>query len=478
MRARIGPPPLVAIFALLMSAAAAADDELSVPPEQQTGLALTVYQQDLALVQDRRMVNLTEGLNRIAFAAVSAQLRPETVWAEGVGGDPLQLVEQRYDHDLLTARALLDASVGHEIRIAIRNPQTGDERVEKATVLAAAEGVVLKIGDRIETTPPGRLIYASVPSNLRQRPTLVLALTSLRAGETPVELSYLTGGLSWAANYVAELDTGEDKLALIGRASVSNATGANFAKAHLTLVAGTLNRVSEPGALQRAEPRMGMAMAMDSGARVPVPPAPESLADYYRFAFDREIRLGDRETIQLPLLEAAAVPVEKQYWLAEPALLGAASDESFPLRIDIRLSFKNDKAAGLGMPLPGGVVRVYQRAGDGALAFLGEDTMAGTPADKPVKLTLGQAFDVTAERRQTSFAHPAEKSTEAGEEVTLHNAKDKPVTVTVVETIPGDWRILDESDPHEKATGSSARWRIEVPAKGTRKLTYHVQTRF
>jgi len=469
-------PLLVPIIVLAASSASAADDELSIPPEQQTAVALTVYQQDLALVQDRRLVKLTEGLNRIAFAAVSAELRPETVWAEGVGGDRLQLVEQRYDHDLLTPGALLEAAVGHEVRIAFRNPQTGEERIEPATVLAARQGVVLKIGDRIETEAPGRLVYDSVPPNLRQRPTLVLALTSLKAGEMPIELGYLTGGLGWAANYVAELDDSQDRLSLSGRASVSNTSGASFANARLILVAGSLNRVSAPVPRLQPEARAGMAVAM--AASSPAPPAAEPLSDYYRFAFSREVQLGDRETIQLPLLEAAAVPVKKQYWLADSAVARVGSDEPIPLRIDIRLSFDNSKAAGLGMPLPRGIVRVYQRSEDGTAAFLGEDGMAGTPAGKPVKLTLGQAFDVTAERRQTSFARPSEKSTELGEEITLHNAKGKPVTVTVVETMAGDWRILEESDTHEEATATSARWRIEVPAEGTHKLTYRVLSRF
>ena len=474
----IALPFLVPIIVLAVSSASAADDELSVSPEQQTGLTLTVYQQDLALVQDRRTVKLTEGLNRIAFADVSAELRLETAWAEGVGGDQLQLVEERYDHDLLTPGALLEAAVGHDIRVAIRNPQTGEERIQAATVLAAQQGVVLKIGDRIETEAPGRLVYASVPPNLRQRPTLVLALTSLKAGELPIELSYLTGGLGWAANYVAELDASEDKISLSGRASVSNASGARFANAHLILVAGSLNRVSGPVPLPQAEPRMGVAMAMDKAAPSPAPPAPEPLSEYYRFAFNREVQLGDRETIQLPLLEAAEVPVKKQYWLADFAPMRVGSDEPIPLRIDVRLSFDNSKAAGLGMPLPRGIVRVYQHWADGTVAFLGEDGIAGTPAGKPVKLTLGQAFDVTAERRQTSFARPSEKSTELGEEIALHNAKDKPVTITVVETMAGDWRILEESDSHEEATATSARWRIEVPAAGTHKLIYRVLSRF
>ncbi len=455
--------------------AAAADDEVSVASDQQTALALTVYEQNLALVQDRRTVPLKDGLNRIAFAGVSAQLLPESVLLDQLGGDPLRFVEQRYEKDLLTPSALLAASVGHEVRIAIRNPQTGEERIEQATVLSAAQGVVLRIGDRIETTLPGRLVFSALPPGLRDKPTLVLALLSSKAGARPVELSYLTGGLGWSANYVAELDAGETRLSLVGRASVENASGASYPRAHLTLVAGTLNRVARaPLALARALPGVGAAMA----APPPLPSA-EALGDFYRFALPREISLGERETIQLALLEAPAVPVKKEYLLSDEApVTSTAASEPAPVGIAVRFSFENDKASGLGTPLPQGIVRVYRHGAEGAIAFLGEDDIAATPAEKPVKLTLGKAFDVTAERLQTSASRPSDKSYEASEEITLHNAKETPVTVTVVETLPGDWHILQESDPHEKASASAARWHLDVPAKGTRKLSYRVLTHY
>jgi hypothetical protein len=477
MRATHGLTALAPILALLMSGQAmAADDALTVPADQRTALALTVYEQDLALVQDRRMVKLTEGLNRVAFADVSAKLRPETVLVETAGGEPLRLVEQRFEGNLLTPRALLEASVGKPVRVAIRNPQTGIDSVEPATVLSAAQGLVLQIGDRIEAGAPGRLVYNEVPPGLRDKPTLELALTSLKGGSMPVELGYLTGGLGWSANYVAELDPSERKLSLSGRASITNHSGTSYGRARLTLVSGAPNRVPEeqpPSPLPRFK-TMAMAAAPASA-----PPASEPLGDYYRFPLDREITLGNQESVQIALLQSADVPVKKEYWLADAAPVTAASDEApTPLPITVRLHFRNDKAAGLGGPLPRGIVRVYQRGKDGALAFLGEDRMGATPEGKPVKLTLGQAFEVTAERRQTSTAHPAEKSFEAKEEIALHNAKDQPVTVTVVESIPGDWRILEESAPHEKPTAAAAQWQVEVPAKGETKLTYRVLTHF
>ncbi|HKO10065.1 MAG TPA: DUF4139 domain-containing protein [Alphaproteobacteria bacterium] len=458
--------------------ALAAEDELTVTSDQQTALTLTIYEQNLALVQDRRMVKLNEGLNRIAFAGVSAQLAPETVLIDQLTGEPLHLVEQRYERDLLTPNALLAASVGHDIRIAIRNPQTGEDRIENATVLSAAQGVVLKMGDRIETTLPGRLVYASVPADLRDKPTLQLTLVSLKGGSLPVEISYLTSGLEWSANYVAALDESETKLSLSGRASVSNASGTSYPKARMTLVAGALHRVSRVA--PRAAMVAGAAPMMAAAAPAPPPlPRAEALSEYYRFPLDREISLGEHETIQLALIEAPSVPVKKEYRLEDEAPVAAAvEDEPTPLKIQVRLSLENDKASGLGTPLPSGVVRIYRHGADGSVAFVGEDDIDATAAGRPVRLTLGQAFDVSAERRQTSASRPSDKSYEASEEITLHNAKATSVAVTVVETLPGDWRILQESDPHEAASASTARWHLDVPAKGERKLTYRVLTRY
>ena len=470
----------VLTLALLMSGAAdAANDELTVKPDQQISLTLTIYQQDLALVEDQRTVALTEGLNRIAFEGVSAQLRPETVVVGTGTNEPVQLIEQRYQNNLITPQALLVASVGHQIRVAIQNPKTGEEKIEMATVLSATDGIVLKLGDRIETTAPGRLIYDSVPDNLRERPTLALALTGLKGGSAPLTLGYLTGGVGWSANYAAELDASEDKLALSGRASIANESGAAYRNAHLVLIAGNPNRIAEGP----PRPGFGAVRTLAAPAAEAAPkqavPTPEPVSEFHRYSIDREISLNERETVQLALLEAPSVSIRKEYLLNDSApVTSQGGSEPTALPIVTRLNFDNKKSAGLGMPIPGGIVRIYQRDAGGTSLFLGEDSIPGIAADKPVKLTLGHTFDVTAERRQTSARRPTDRSYEATEEIVLHNAKDKAVTVTVVENLSGDWRIIDESDKHEKATSSAAQWRIEIPANGERKLTFQVETRF
>ena len=476
MRALPALACLAFFFSVSFARAAMAGDEIAVGADQRTALQLTVYEQNLALVADRRTVNLDEGLNRVAFLAVSAELDPDSVVLDEAAGEPLHLVEQRYVKDLLTPNALLAASVGHDVRIAIRDPRTGEDHIEPATVLSAAGGIVLKLGDRIETGLPGRLVYAAIPPGLRDKPTLVLTLRGAKRGTLPLELSYLTAGLGWSANYVAELDPGDKKLALSGRASVTNTSGVSYPKASLTLVAGTLHRVArfaQPGVTMRAMP------ALAAGAAAPAPlPRAEGLSEYYRFAIPRAIDLGDHETVQLALLEAPAVPVAKEYRIEdEPQVMYMAGGEPTPLKVLVRLSFENSKSAGLGTPLPQGTVRVYRRGEDGALAFLGEDDIDATAAGRPVRLTLGEAFDVSAERRQTAAQRPNDKSYDASEEITLRNAKKESVAVTILETLPGDWRILEESAPHEKASSSTASWRLEIPAGGERKLTYRVLTR-
>jgi hypothetical protein len=467
----------LAIFGTALQPAAADDEELAVPPADQTNLILTVYEQDTALVQDRRIATLTEGLNRVPFGAVSAKLMPDTGVVDGLGVEPLSLLEQRFENNILSERALIEASIGKEVRVSIRNPQTGAETIEKGTLLAASQGVILRIGDRIETLP-GRIIFDAVPPGLRTQPTLVLALTSLKAGSIPIEIDYLSSGLSWSANYVAELDPNERRLALSARANVTNNSGAPYEDARLTLVAGSLNlaRPAPPSVIRALAAAPPGAMAQAGATAPSVAP----VGDYYRFTLDRKIGLGDRESLQVALFHAASVPVEKEYRLADsPPISAAAADaEAVPLPLELRYSFANAKSAGLGKALPQGVVRVYKRTPDGEIAFLGEDHMDETPADKTVPLTIGRSFDVTAERRQTSFSQPGERSYEAGIELRLKNARDEPAIVNLYESFGGDWRILQSSDAHAKAGAGTELWHIELPAHGEHVLTFKVATHF
>ena len=220
----------------------------------QGDVAVTIYG-DMALVQDTRSVSLPQGRSRQEFRDVSAQIRPETVT---VGGEGFGIVEQNFDFDLLSPSALMDKAVGQQITLLRTNPATGAETRERATVLAANGGVVLKIGERIEVLRddglPVRVVFDAVPPNLRARPTLSVTVDAQRGGARPLTLSYLTPGLGWKADYVALFDEGAGKLDVQGWITLTNTTGTTFANARTLLVAGEVASVNQRGR-ERPPPR-------------------------------------------------------------------------------------------------------------------------------------------------------------------------------------------------------------------------------
>ncbi|MEJ2698560.1 MAG: DUF4139 domain-containing protein, partial [Desulfuromonadales bacterium] len=423
--------------------------ERSVTSLDQKGVTLTVYKGNLALVTDRRRVTLSKGENRLAWEEVSAKMQPETALLSDPGHpDAVNVLEQNFDFDLLTPQKLLEKYVGRTVQVIRTNPATGEESRESAKVLSAAGGVVLKIGDRIETGIPGRLVYPDVPPDLRDRPTLGLLLHSAAGGPQDLELSYLTTGLSWKADYVAELNPGENRMQLSGRATLTNSSGIDYRAARVQLVAGKVNRVSA------GEPRPVMFEAVRAKAAAPMPE--ESFFDYHLYTLPRAVTLRDNQSKQTALLEAADIPVVREYMLrgsgtyyqtASPGSQGKAS-------VGVYLKFRNDAKSGLGQPLPAGVLRVYQSESAGNARFVGEDRIDPTPRDGQVQVLLGEAFDVTAERRQTDFKRLAGTGRytgvfESAYRIELKNAKNNPVKVTVVEPVPGDWEIVEENHPHE-----------------------------
>jgi len=449
-------------------------DETTVTPEQQTAVAVTIYNNDLALVRDARKVNLTKGENDLAFVEVSGGMQPETALLTAKD-TPLSVIEQNFDFDLLTPQKILEKSVGQKIRVIRTNPQSGEDSSEEATVLSVAEGnVVLQIGDRIETAVPGRLVFSAVPANLRARPTLVVKLDSQAEGETPVVLSYLTHGLSWSADYVAELSPDEKTVNLNGWVTLTNQSGITYKEAKLQLVAGNVNQV-------RPEVMRTLPMAAASDMVVPAPKMREQAAfEYHLYSLDRPTTINQNQTKQVALLSAAGIPVTKTYLFDNISQrYGGYLDRNAgdPQRVNaaIRLKFQNDEASKLGMPLPGGTMRVYKADDDGEAIFVGEDHIDHTPKNERVDLTLGEAFDITARARQVSFEKISDKVYESSYEIELKNAKTEAVTATLRESLPGQWKILDESASHEQLNASTAQWQVQVPSEGSAKLTYKVR---
>ena len=462
---------LASALSLAAAPIAAAEDEQQVGLDAQTGVAVTIYNQDLALVKDRRDVTLETGLNRLAFIDVSAQIRPETALLSTSDGR-LAVLEQNFDFDLLTPDKLLEKSVGRTVRVITTNPQTGAETVEEAVLLSVAGGAVLKIGDRIETAAPGRIVFDSVPPNLRARPTLVIETDSDAAGSKAVELAYLTGGLSWRADYVAALSTDEKTLDLNGLVTLTNVSGTSYRDARLQLVAGEVNRVQQEIMFRAAQ--VADAMAAPAPAM-----SEEALFEYHLYTLERPTTIAENQTKQVALLSGSGIPVTKEYRfinIANAYDYGRA--EAPRANATVRVSFDNTEAARLGLPLPQGTVRVYKNDSGGQALFVGEDAIPHTPKNEDVKLTLGQAFDVTAHPKQVEFERLSDRSFESAYQIEIKNAKTEAITVNLTETIPGTWKILNESIAHEKTGAFQAEWQVPVPAEGSTTLSYRVRIEY
>ncbi|MDR2696906.1 MAG: DUF4139 domain-containing protein [Holophagales bacterium] len=458
--------------------------EIPTTLKDQQSLAVTIYNSNLALIKDQREVKLPKGLCQLAFQEVSAQIIPETAILRNLTSPKdFWIAEQNFDFDLLTPEKLLEKYVGEAVEVISVKPRANGEGQteirERATVLATNSGAVLQFADRIETSIPGRIVFPKVPGNLRARPTLVMNLNSGADRAQKLELSYLTGGLFWKADYAANLSADEKAMDISGWVTLTNQSGAAYPNAVLQLVAGDVNIVV-PQPAPEARKMAFDGLATVSGAAPQM--REENLFEYHLYTLDRPTTLKENQTKQVALLSAANVPVRKEYLLRGQSYYysGSYGDLGDKLKIGVFVGFDNKESASLGKPLPKGVVRVYKEDSKGGAQFVGEDSIDHTPKNEAVRLKLGDAFDVTARRKQTSFKKlPASGKNnnvyESAYEIEIKNAKNEAVTVTVLEPMPGDWEILEKSHGFVKETSRTAKFLVNVPAAGSSVLKYRVK---
>ncbi|MEA2784995.1 MAG: hypothetical protein QOF71_1099 [Candidatus Eremiobacteraeota bacterium] len=467
------PFVLALALALVVCATASADPGERVSTlDDQRAVGITIYNTDLALVRDRRHVALPQGESRLALRDVSARIQPETALLQSVGNPGrIGVIEQNFNYDLLSPQKLLEKYVGRDVDVYHVDRRTGERRRERARVLATNGGVVLRYADRIETSVDGTLAFPSLPADLRDRPTLVTDVTNAAPGDQDVELTYLTSGLNWKADYTAELTPNDDRIDLRGLITLQNTSGTSYRDASVQLVAGDVNVVRnafQPPALQL----IGAVQSRSSST-----PTQQALLEYHLYTLQRHSTVLDNQTKQVELLTAPNVAVTKTlelrgnpyYYRSHSADLGDR------LKVSTYLSFLNENGS-LGIPLPKGAVRVYKRDNSGTAQFVGSDNIDHTPKGETVRLHLGDSFDVTARKKQTDYkvVSSTEDRYESAYEIVLRNAKPTPQTVLVVEPIPGDWTILQSSAPYVKSSSSTATWSLNVPANGATTLTYRV----
>lgn len=443
----------------------------------QERVAVTIYNNNLALIRDVRNISLTKGVSNLEYRDVSAQIRPETAQLVSLSKNTsLAVLEQNFNFDLLTPEKILEKYVGKNITVIKTNTKTGKETLVKARVLSAQNGVVLNVGGKIETGLPGRIVYDSVPKNLYEQPTLEMLLQNQESRRQKVGLSYLTGGLSWKADYVMNLSEDDKSVNLSGWITLNNTSGTDYKNAKIQLVAGDVNQVSP-------QPRRYFAMStMESKVNKTSTVKEEALFEYHLYSLDRRTTIADNQSKQVALLSASQVPVTKQLVLSGPQFSYYRQFATQKQKVNAYVEFDNKTEAKLGMPLPKGIVRVYKKDSDGRAQFVGEDSIDHTPKNEQVRLKLGKSFDVTAKRTQTDFSKTqsnlSNKNTyRSSYEIELKNAKKDVVTVRVEEPISGDWEITEQSHSHKKTSSRMATWDIRIPAEGVATLKYSVKVK-
>jgi hypothetical protein len=371
----------------------------------------------------------------------------------------------------------MEKAVGKTVTIVRFNPATGGETREQAKILSTNGGAVLQIGDRIEVLRddglPVRVIFDQVPPNLRARPTLSVSIESSRAGVRPAQLTYLTPGLGWRADYVASFDEAAEKIDVQGWITLSNSTGTSFENADVVMVAGTPSRSDGdrygPGGDRPVIRQAGT----ESGGRA-------RLGDYYLYPLAQRTTIANAQTKQVSFLDVQGASARKAYELR----FGWLETVAEPRSANTVLKFSNSRAGGLGDQLPAGTVRVYIKDARGQPQFIGENAIPHTPMGSELAIRTGASFDVKAkavlEKRERIDGSPTRWRTTM--RYTLTNARPDPVTVELVQSgLDWSWedtRIAAESLPSRRESSNSSVWRVPVPANGQTELTATFVTRW
>ena len=414
---------------------------------------LTVYATDyggLALVKEKRAAQLVDGVNALSVRGVTSGIDPTSIYFNDLTGEA-SILEQNYDYDLVSESKLLEKYVDETVTVET------DSASYTGTLLSAGKPLLLQTESGVHSISDYNNVVFPDTRELITEPT-VNWLLDAAAGEHEFEIGYLSSGLNWHAEYVAVANEAEDALDLQAWVSVENNAGKTFEDAKLKLVAGDIHLVEQ----QVPYPAYDYFEEARAGATAKQF-VEEAFSEYHLYSLERPTTIKNNEVKQITLFESEGVPVQKQL-VFEPS---TSSD------VQVKLEFENGVA-----PMPAGKVRVYKPDSDGQLQFMGEDSVDHTPVNEKVRLYVGNAFDVVAERTQTNYDQKGDCAQETTYTVSIRNHKDSAVTVKFVESsLWGEWKIYSGT-PFEKEDAFKAAWSIPVAAGGEATLTYSVETRW
>ncbi len=440
------------------------------PSSAYAGVSVTIYNQDLGLVKDVRELEFQKGVSIIQFTEVASQIDPTSVHFKPVNpSDRVSILEQNYQYDLVSSTKILQKYVDKEIELFAKSgAPMGEERSYKGRLLSYSN-------DNVTLQEPGGAIrivrldevrdlyFPTLPEGLITKPTLVWLLDSQVSGKKKAEVSYLTSGINWHSEYVAVVDQKDENLELAGWVSIDNRSGATYQDAKVKLIAGEVHRVRE----ERVPVRLAKVPVPEMAAGVPQFEE-KAFFEYHLYTLLRPATIKDNEIKQVSLFPSTNVETKKIFTYD-----GAIYED----KVRVELEFKNSKAAGLGMPLPQGKIRVYKEDVDKALEFVGEDKIDHTPKDEKVRVFLGNAFDIVGERQKIDFKKISDDISEESYQIKLRNHKEEAVEVVVVEHLYTyiQWEIRETTSDYEKKDASTIEFKVSLSSDQEVVLNYTVR---
>jgi len=487
-------------FLLLLSAACFGADQRAQP-------SLTIYNQDFAVVRQMVPLDLKAGANDVVITDITMHMEPDSViLRDPTGKHSIQVLEQNYRADPISESLLLSLFEGKTIEFRANNEvvkgkivrsgytphnymamnRYGSQYYQQQMAYAqqGSQQPIIEIDGQLRFGLPGTPIFPSLGDGSILKPTLQWLLSAGEAGPVRAEMSYVTGGMTWEADYNVVAPEAGDTVDLVGWVTIDNQSGKAFENARIKLMAGDVSKI-QPGQLRVMVTHRISAEALSSAPSV----TEKTFDEYHLYTLSRPTTVHDRETKQVELIHASSVPSKRVYvydgvYIDRNRYSGwnwenIRDDQSYGTqsnpKVWVMREFVNSEVNHLGMPLPKGRVRFYRRNDDGQVEFTGENVIDHTPRDEKVRIYTGNAFDLTGERRRIDYAIDTNKHTlDESFEIKVRNHKKDTVSVRVVEHLYRwlTWSVLANSDPYNKKESQTVEFPVTIAPNAEKTITY------
>jgi hypothetical protein len=439
--------------------------------DDQINVEVAVYNNNIGLIKETRKLTLPTGSGELRFMGVASHIMPVTVHVSSLNfPNNFSVVEQNYEYDLINADKLLDKYVGKKIKIVVWNEYQDRKETVEAILLSNNNGQIYKINNEIFIGHPGIKVLSNIPDDLIAKPTLTWLYDNSTTNEHNLEVSYLTNNLGWKADYVVVLSEDDTSGNISGWVTLDNKSGATYKNAHLKLIAGDVNRVTDVS---------GNKVVMMSHMERRLTPQFEEkpFFEYHIYDLQRETTIKDKQTKQVSLLEAAGVKIQKEFLVegSQGIFTRYYQRNNSKQPVNVYIKFMNTEENNLAKPIPEGIMRLYKKDSEGSQLFIGEDRIDHTSVGEEISLKIGEAFDVIAERVQTDYKQISKGLHESEWEITLKNHKDEDVIVNIIEPLTGNWSVINNSHPYTKKDAFTISFDIPVPKDKEVKVKYRLQ---